>query len=259
MYVNTKNDRSNLYLDLDKLDIVNRIRPLLQKAGYKCRIEDGKFVPAYYQMGWDAPWVYVQHDPVGRCDIYHRVFYNLLDHIHSYCRNCWKVVVRPRTLVELFDLYEFQREMGVPCKCGLELRKTVEGLYGGYFYTRSKEEGLQRWAEVRELTDKNLSPEVPVILKRYCTEFELGGQHIKGQGPSDQVPDVTPEEKQMEEYIEAMFPCVGGNSGQPKHIIAGTMKRWIHHAFEHGDMTYKHFTNGEKLTQDYVTYHDVED
>jgi hypothetical protein len=219
-------------------------------------MEDSKFIPRFASVGWDAPWVYVQSDPCSRCDLYHRVFYNVLDHIHSFCRSCWKVVVRPQNLIQLFDLYELQKTMGVPCKCGMELRSTVEGLYGGYFYTRSKEEGLERYKEVRELVDEYLGKDVPVILKRYCTEFELGGQSgVKGQGPSNLILEVTDEEKKMEEYIESHFPQIGLNNPQPKHLIASVMKRWIHHAFEHGDMTYKEFTNGEKLTKDYVFYH----
>lgn len=218
-------------------------------------MEDSKFVPRNVSVGWDAPWVYVQSDPCARCDLYHRVFFNVLDHIHSYCRECWKVVVRPQTLVQLFDLYELERELGVPCKCGIELRDSVEGLYGGYFYTRSKEEGLERYKQVRKLVDEYLSPDVPVILKRYCTEFELNGPIRKGHGPSDKTPNCTKEELDMEQYIEAHFPKIGYNNKQPKHLIASVMKRWIHHAFSHGDMTYKEFTNGEKLTKDYVFYH----
>ncbi len=255
MQINTKKGRNNLYMTLDHLDLIGKLKPLLERQGFILRPEDSKFVPKNVSVSWDAPWVYVQADPMARCDIYHRVFYNILGHIHSFCRGCWKVVVRPQSLEQLFDLYELQREMGVPCKCGLELRKTVGGMYGGYFYNRGYENGLKRYRQVRELVDEHLSPDVSVILKRYCTEFELGGEHISGQGPSDQVGEVTPEEKEMEEYVEAHFPRVSPNNPQPKHLMAHVMKKWIHHAFEHGDETYKLFTNGEKLNQEYVTYH----
>jgi hypothetical protein len=61
---------------------------------------------------------------------------------------------------------------GVSCKCGIELRTYVPGLYGGYFYTNSREEGLKRLKQVRELVIMQISPKVPVVLKRYCTEYE---------------------------------------------------------------------------------------
>lgn len=257
--INTKKDRKNLYMTLDNLDLVGKLKPLLMRQGYILRMEDSKFVPKMASVGWDAPWIYVQSDPCARCDVYHRVFFNVLGHIHTYCRSCWKVVVRPQNLIQLFDLYEFEKELCVPCKCGMELRDTVEGLYGGYFYTRSKEQGLERYKQVRALVDEHLGKDVPVILKRYCTEFELGGQgEINGKGPSDKTPDTTPEEKEMEHYIESHFPKIGLNNPQPKHLVASVMKRWIHYAFEHGDMTYKEFTDGKKLTKDYVTYHNEE-
>lgn len=258
MQINTKEDRKNLYMNLDQIDLISKLKPLLEKQGYILRPEDSKFVPRNVSIAWDSPWVYVQADPIARCDIYHRVFYNVLDHIHSHCRNCYKVVVRPQTLEQLFDLYEVERDMGVPCKCGIELRKTVGAMYGGYFYNRGYKNGLERYKQVRKLVDKNLSSDVPVILKRFCTEFELGGEQVSGQGPSDQIGKVTTEEKEMEEYIEAHFPKVAPNNPQAKHHIAYVMKKWIHHAFEHGDETYKLFTNGEKLNKNVVTYHETE-
>jgi len=254
--INTKKNRENLYLRLSNLNLIGRLKPLLERHGYMLRPEDAKFVPRLPGVSWNAPWVYIQHDPTIRCELYHRVFFNILGHIHSRCRECWKVVVRPQTVVQLFDLYEFQREMGVPCKCGMELRSTVCGLYGGYFYTRSQEEGLERCAEVRRLVDERLSPDVPVILKRYCTEYELGGNGgPAGQGPSDKTPPCTVEELEYERYVETHFPPVGGGHVASDHLNAAVMARWIHHAFEHGDMTYLQLTGGTPLVPEYVTYH----
>jgi hypothetical protein len=241
------------------MDVISKLQKLIERGAYHLRPADGKLVPHRTVMAHNAPWAYVQSTPDARCDIYHKVFFKELRHIHSYCRNCWKIVVRPRTLTELFELYEIEKEMGVPCKCGIELRKTVEGLYGGYFYTRSKEQGVERYKEVREIVSERISPEVPVILKRYCTEFELGGEGgLVGLGPSDKVPDATHEELEMEKYLESFLPETSFNSVQPKHVLANVMKRWIHHAFEHGDLTYLDYTDGKRLTKDYVTYHNKE-
>lgn len=166
--INTKRYGKNLYLALDRMNHIKRLKSLLkQGGGYHLRLEDGKIVPNFPAMSDDAPWIYVKPAGDARCDIFHRIFFNVLNMIPSRCRICWKVVVRPQTLKELFELYEIQREMGVPCKCGTEHRLTTKGLYGGYFYCTSKEEGLARYSEVREIVDKRLSPEAGVILKRY--------------------------------------------------------------------------------------------
>lgn len=235
------------------MDILKKIKPLLAQHGYIVRSEDHKIVPRVIGVAENVPWVYVQSVPTSRCDIYHKVFFNCMEHIHSHCRSCWKVVVRPQTLEQLFDLYELQKDMGVPCKCGMELRDSVNGLYGGYFYTLSKEEGLERYEQVRKLVDEHLGPEVQVLLKRYCTEFEIGPG---SKGDSDKVPmEVTQEEKEMEEYIEAHLPPAGYNHPQSKHLVANVLRRWIEYAYKNGDETYMLFTDGERLFPNYITYH----
>jgi hypothetical protein len=230
--------------------------PLLKPGGGYClRLEDSKLVPRLPAIGYDTPWVYVQSRPEARCDIYQKVFFGVLKHIHSYCRECWKVVVRPRNLVQLLDLYELQKELGVPCKCGMEIRDTVNGLYGGYFYNRGKEEGLERYKQVRELVDEWLSPETPVILKRYCTEYEIGPDSL---GPSNQTKDITFEEREMEQEVEALFPRIGFGTLQPDWITKRVIRDWIHYAYKNGDMTYKEVTAGNPLFPPYVTYHEGE-
>jgi hypothetical protein len=250
--INTKRNRKYLYVNLDKINLIKRLKTVLGPGGgYHARVEDGKFVPNMPTMATDAPWVYVKVSPGMRCDIYHRILFNILNMVPSRCRECWKVVVRPRTVVELFDLYEFQREMGVPCKCGTEQRETVHGLYGGYFYCRGEKEGQERYQEVRELVNAHLSAETPVILKRYCTEYEIGPNSL---GPSDVLPDMTDDELWLEEYVIAHFPSVGFGTPQPDHITSHVMMEWIQYAYKHGDETFKVFTDGSPLFKPYVTY-----
>lgn len=236
---------------------MTKLAPLLGNHGYVLRLEDAKFVPKLSALAEEAPWVYIK-GANARCDIYHKVFYQCLSHIHSRCRRCWKVVVRPRSLVELFDLYEFQRIMGVPCKCGIEPRDSVHGLYGGYFYCRGEAEAQERWKQVRELVDESLSPKTSVILKRMCTEFELGtppggdGTHR----PTTDIPRHIGEyELQWEYDIEQLFPPIGYRNPQPDYLTAHTMLKWIHHAYSSGDKSYKKFTGGKELFNRVVTYH----
>ena len=251
--INTKRDRKNLFVNLSKIALTLKLKKLLKPGGgYHLRLEDGKFVPNAVSLGWDAPWIYVQTVSDARCDIYHRVFFDVLKQVPSYCRNCWKIVVRPRSLIELFDLYEFQREMGVPCKCGIEKRPTVNGLYGGYFYTKSKEAGQARYKEVRKLVDKHLSPKTDVILKRYCTEFEIGPGSL---GASDKLPEQTPEEIELENQIIDQFPRVGFGTKQPDHVASAVMSEWIGYAYRNGDKTYAAFTDGSPLFRSTVKYH----
>ena len=251
--IDTKTNRKNLYLKLTDLDFVTKLKPLLEKQGYMMRLEDGKFVPRQVSSAVEVPWVYVKTDPNSRCDIAHTIFHQILNTIPPYCRECYKVVVRPRTVVELFNLYEFQRMMDVPCKCGIEKRDTVNGLYGGYFYCRGLDQGQERYKQVRNLVDEHLSVDTPVLLKRYCTEFEIG---VDSLGPSNKYPDATPEDLALEQTIYNLVPRVGVSTPQSEHQIAYIMRSWIHYAHKHGDVTYKEFTDGSSLVQDYITYHE---
>ena len=146
--------------------------------------------------------------------------------------------------------------MGVPCKCGTEHRLTTTGLYGGYFYCKGEEEGLARYKEVRTLVNKHLSRNTDVILKRYCTEYEIG---VGAKGPSNKLPEMTEEEMWLESYILDRFPPIGFGSPQPDHLAAQVMMDWIHYAYRYsaatGDKTYLEFTSGGPLFKPYATYH----
>lgn len=261
MPINTKIDRKNLYLRLSSIDITTRILPLLRNGTFIRRPTDGKFVYKNPVMPFNAPWCYTRTDSKARCGLYHQIFFNCYGHIHSYCRECYKVVIRPRNLVQMFDWYEVQRTIiDSPCKLGLERRDSVGALYGAYHYFRGKEAGIKGYQELKKLVAEHLSADVPILLKRYCTEFEITDS---GHKPSDKTPDATPAEKEWEQWVishfgesEGIAGAVGG--GYPTDAIAHVMREWIHYAYKNGDLTYKEFTNGDSLFPAYVTYHQEE-
>lgn len=137
-------------------------------------------------------------------------------------------------------------------------RELIAFIKEGYQLTASKslEQGRERYKEVRALVDEHLSPETPVILKRYCTEYEIGPF---GQGASDELPEQTKEDLEFEAYVLQHFPPVGFGTKQPDYLTASVMVDWIHHAYMHGDPTYAEFTDGSPLFKPVVTYHDKVD
>ena len=188
-------------------------------------------------------WIFTETRQVGPCHIYRYVFYDQLGHIHSVCRECYKVVVRPKTIMDLLGILAIQIEMDIPAKCGLEIRERVHGDYGGYWYCRGLEHGRKVYKEVRELVPDHID----VSLKRYCSEYELGGI------PSNETPDATQEdldyeaevmEDQLVEYRE-----IGLSNRIP------IVENWIQHAYAHGDETYLEANHGKKLYRECVTYH----
>jgi hypothetical protein len=202
-----------------------------------------------------------QPDPeTMRCHIYHDVLWPQFKFIASRCRECYKIVIKPNTVVDLFDLYEVQRKLGYHCKCGTDNRDNTSGIYGGYFYCEGLDQGKKRFNEVRDI----IPSRIEVILKRYCTEYEIG----TGIGPSNQLSEMTKEEKQFERYflknfieydkriLQAYDHAVELITDMPLYIQKAVMIRWIHDARNSGDQTYKEFTGGYDLYNRCVTYHD---
>lgn len=245
----SRKERRNLYERLQKIDIIGKIEPLMQASMYVPRIEDGKLVRRATGMAYNTPWVFVK-TLERRCDLAHNIFMPYLQFIPSFCQSCWKVVVRPRTVVELFNLYELMKHLDLESKCGIEPRPSVDGLYGGYFYCISKAQGLKRYKLVREHINDWLAPEVKVILKRYCTEFE------HKFGPSDETKKLTKEQKFQEDYFCRFMPFEGVGHPQPEFLQAFVMLEWIRFAFKSGDPTYSELTGGKSLYDPLVTYHE---
>ena len=191
-----------------------------------------------------SSWVLTNVGNIGPCYIYKNEFFNKLDYIHSYCRECYKLVARPKTVMDLLAILNLQFEMNVPSKCGIELRMSVHGNYGGYWYCRGLEEGRERWQEVRELVPNHIK----VILKRYCTEFELG------RGPSNKTPDATEKELEFERGVMEELEVEERQITDLKNRIP-IVEGWIRQAHSRGDETYLEANHGEELYPACVTYH----
>jgi len=110
----------------------------------------------------------------GSCDRHMDVF-KRFNAIPGYCFNCYKVVVEPRTVVELmklmvvFHLYKFPDKN--TRKCIIELREQVPGFYKGFVYCTGLEAGQKMLRVIRSFVSENISTHVPVLLKRGCTEY----------------------------------------------------------------------------------------
>ena len=236
-------------------DIISLVRPLLEQAGYKLRDGDGKIVCDTF-MAFHTPWHHVHHADGLDCHTWHKIMFDVAfgklgrKYAPSKCHSCWKVVIRTKTLKQLFALLHLQMRMGLPSKCGIEVRETVNGLYGGYFYNKSLEEGVWCYAQVRKEIDADpvLGPETAVILKRACTEFELLC------GPSDEWV-ANQEQMALEALIDKWFVRDINQRTQPPHAIATVHRRWIEWAYANGDQTYLEYTNGAPIHPKVITYH----
>lgn len=205
-----------------------------------------------FQSSFKTPWHYINPIPHAHCRWYHDIA-NLFGFVPDRCLNCWKVVVRPQTLQQLFSLQSLMIEMVEKdpecyCKCGIERREWVYGNYGGYFYTTSKEAVQERYKQVRKLVDEKISPKVPVVPKRYCSEFE------RAFGPTDQYKR-TAEDEHWQRMINEGCHMVDYEDKQPDVAVRKVMREWIKRAWDVGDPTVYIYTDGQPLVRPVVAYY----
>lgn len=207
--------------------------PKMKGSDYRIDINTHK-LKKLNSISWNVPWYYVNNDPerVNLCRSLQTIF-ETLDFIPSFCLGCWKVVVSPNTLRQLYQLKDLQEQMAKDnpkcwCKCGVEVRHFTAGrLYGGYFYTNSKEAGLERWREVRTLVDQHIGEDVSVILKRYCSEYE---QKFGDPEKYEQPLKAKPQEIMFLGMLDRDTP----EHHQPDWALLQVEQTWILHGWRYG-------------------------
>jgi hypothetical protein len=231
-------------------DIINKMM-----AGFNakdCYIREDEKIAIPIRDAYTSPWIHARLATDRKCNRYQMIYHAVFGFVPSKCMECWKVVLRPRNLSELFDIYAYQRELRIPSKAGMETRPFVHGNYGAYWYTNSQEEGL----DLKDLIHKDFE-KTPIILKRGCTEFEMS------HGPSDRW-EQPKHIQELEELLEDLLVDVAYNDGRTEKIEDGkpspwyvnehVKRRWVEFAYDRGDITYKLYTHGKPLMAPVVTY-----
>lgn len=243
------------YEDIKERDLITTLKRLLQSGGYYFR-DDGKIM-ATHRLAWDSPWHHVKHHPLLDCHTWHQILFDAISmhlpkdqrFVPSGCQQCYKVVVRPKTLKQLFALLDVQKRLDRPSKCGIETREEVHALYGGYFYNIGLDSALECYKVVRREINEHplLGPDIAVIVKRSCTEME------HGVGPSDKW-EITPRQLEIEGILDTMLVKDDVDRKQPDTVLRYIHRKWIEFAYFVNDATYAEFTDGP-LYPGYVTYH----
>lgn len=245
-------------------DILTDTGNKLLSAGYIIRAKDKKITPVFHSVSSDVPWVYVRPNNTRECNFWHQIVFETYGLFPTGCLNCWKVVVRPRTVKELFMLHEYQNNVYDNfCKCGIEVRKYVFGNYGGYFYNDSLEQGMDCYRRVREDITKFISPNIPVILKRACTEYEM--KYGDSRKWEELITDAMFQRIEMLkanidlneiENNESQMNKEGISYSQPPFVKVAVMRLWLEHAYSLGDETALEFNEGGKhFYTPVITYH----
>ena len=236
-----------LYEELARVDVISPVINLL-KSGKFAMDWDGKIKPEE-RVPFDRYWITNVFCPDRKCHLWAPIYFNKYRIIPKGCRSCWKVVLNPKTLRELFDVMNIQNNMKIPAKTGLELRPYTGnvGGYGAYWYAPladGLEGGRKMFKKLSEKFDRK-----DLILKRGCTEMELKYY------PSSIWDDFREGWDLKEALLDATYECVKERpTKEPGAYITYTMMQWIEWAFEHGDQTYRDYTDQDfKLA--YELYH----
>lgn len=244
-------DNSNLWYELNTFNLVPKMKNAgLFDPGRYIDVKDKK-LHKFPAIDVNVPWIYTNPNPDLYCMEY-KAMVKGFHFIPSPCIDCWKIVIAPNSFHQLMLLLELEEQIRKEnptywCKCGTEERDFVPRSYGGYFYTRSHEEGQQRKEFVQKAVKEHIGEKVKVTLKRYCTEFELE------LGPSNQY--VQPEgAKEFEaEFWENMHIQTGALR-QPKMVRDYVISNWMLFAWGRGDMTVMRYNNNQPLFRPSVTY-----
>lgn len=237
-----------LYEELCEINMIEPVRDRLAR-GELLLLPEGK-LQVVTRGVWESPWYYTKQEQDRACVLWLGVYYNSYKIIPRGCRSCWKVILRIETLRDLFRIKELQEELGLPSKCGLEQRPFTGklGAYGAYWYaplTEGLKGGRELFTKVQAALDLRAGCKTFVpILVHGCSEFE------RAYGSSDGWEAIAQERdwNKREDLIDAVLKYEGDFRNKPEQTTlhrVDVMQRWIEWAYEHGDPTYRDFTNYE--------------
>jgi hypothetical protein len=189
----------------------------------------------------------------------HKTIVNTFRVIPEYCFDCYKVLVAPRTVVELFKLLLVFGKIELPNnnsrKCMTERRNTSPGAYKGFIYCRGAEEAKEVLNIVRKAVSDDISFEVPVTLARGCSEFAQVHSEFGRINQGVATMKYKPEWRFYEDFVDQNFvfesagdPDTQGFSETPAANTGDktvyppweifTMQYWLGYAATIGDMSY---------------------
>lgn len=240
------------YANWKKNDLITKLKPMFETAQLRlCKDGCIRRTAQEDSVLWESPWWHARHLPCMRCYRDHHIKFNFFGYIPPRCLECWKVVAAPRTVLELKMLEEVQKELDIPGKVGIDLRMYTTRKYAGFWYTTSLDNGQHAYKLVREAVNDAISPDMPVLLKRGCTEFEMLN------GPSDTwciSDDALELDKMIDTYTDFRAHTTQRSHGELAYNKV--QQHWIDWAYMIGDDTYKEFTDQEPLYPAPVMYHD---
>ncbi len=135
-------------------------------------------------------------------------------------------------------------------KCTVESRPEVSGIYNGIIYSRQLKEAKSILNKVRKIISKEISTDVPVTMKRGCSEYShVYPKFKKLDRNCKPVMRYKDEWQVIEDFAEknsvgAQFNSYHGSFNHPGYNVndAKVMLTWLKYAATIGDLSYSKIT-----------------
>ena len=201
----------------------------------------------------------------------HLEIYNQFDVIPEYCFDCYKVIIKPRNILELFKLLMIfdSEKYGLAIdnqrKCMVEEREDCSGTYKGFIFCKGIKDGNYVLDLAQKAVYEHISPQVSVALKRGCSEYAKTYPKFPrtkpGKKPDQVVMHYKNSWKTHEEYFDKKYtlnefeipPDInddtsyagidGSTTYSGKEVFC--MQYWLRYAATIGDKSYLEITGME--------------
>jgi hypothetical protein len=252
----------NRYQTLSESNILKPVLQRIQAGAFKIATDhkihlDASIVP-------ERPWLTHLADPERKCGKWHEVYFRYYSIIPKGCRNCWKIMFKPDTVTEVFQLRDLQRSMSISSKCGVETRGFTgnKSGYAGFWYV-PLDAGLKGAREMHSLIDTKIQARFRreskrvVNLKRGCTEMENYTFRFLNVGSNkwDEIATkMNMDAKEM--LLDTIFVDPEIIDTVPTFCDVHTEQLFLDFAYENGDLTYLEHTGGIPHMPSPVFYED---
>lgn len=182
-------------------------------------------IPVYVFTG-DAD----RREAERNCYLLKDVIFDQLGAIPTFCmKRCWKIVIKLKTVAELFTLLGVMKQHAWPGKCGFDGRNYTFGTYVGFCYFNSREEAEAAF-DSRVQTVRERIPGAELYLKRSCTEFEM-------QRPSTAWNEQDPLADAVAAHLSRWVDWDAVTHRQTEYVEERIKSYWIEKAYNIGDET----------------------
>lgn len=206
---------------------------------------NGPLLTQFYRGQLPDNW---EGQPLGACSR-HMALFKHFNIIPKYCFNCYKVIIEPRTVIELFKIMMIFEKTAFPNdnsrKCLVEGRPKITGTYKGMVYCRSIEEGAEIIQMLQPIVSDEVSNNIPITLKRGCSEFALSypayTQIEQGAAPMEYKSEWKKlEDRADNSAVVNKIPNAKDTYNSPTYVLDDykVMLTWLKYAATIGDSSY---------------------